>query len=153
MGSDLVFYYYASPVGQKRWHRANCVGVCRARKDRFIGRWADEATGYLLTRQFALEGSRLVINCSAEPKPYQDKMMGIQVEIVEAPDLTQNFDRHNEKAIPGYTLADCDRIATDQLEKVVSWRGNSDLSALRERRVYLRFRMRQAGLYSFQIAP
>ena len=127
--------------------------AAKQRGYRFIGRWADEATGYLLTRQFVLEGSRLVINCSSEPKPYQDEMMGIQVAIVEAPDLEHNFDRQNDKAIPGYTLDDCDRIITNQLEKRVSWRGNSDLSALRGRPVYLRFRMKKAGLFSFQITP
>ena len=152
MGADLLFYYYASPVGQKHWHRANSVGVCRLRKDRFIGRWAGDRTGYLLTRQFVLEGSRLLINCSSEPKPYQDQGTGIQVGIVEAPDWGSGGDPHEERPIPGYALDDCDRIVSNQLEKVVSWRGSADLSALKGRSVYLRFRMKQAGLYSFQVA-
>ena len=57
-----------------------------------------------------------------------------------------------EKAIPGYALEDCDPIVTDALDYTVKWRGKSDLSALKGHAVYLRFQMKKADLYSFQIA-
>ncbi len=150
VGPNLLFYYYASPVGQSHWFRENAVGVCRMRKDRFIGHWAREQTGYLLTRQFILDGSKLTINCSSVPNPYMQKQAGIQVSVVEAPDF-KSRETNNEKAIPGYTLDDCDMIVTDELERAVTWNGSSDLGPLQGRAVYLRFRLRDAGLFAFRV--
>jgi hypothetical protein len=35
---------------------------------------------------------------------------------------------------------------------MVTWKGNADLSALKGRAVYLRFKMKKAGLFSFQLS-
>ena len=159
VGPDLLIYYYASPVGQYYLNRETGIGVCRLRRDRFVGQQAGQATGYLLTRQFILEGSRLVINCAAlhpgtrpPEHPYQKESDGIRVAIIKAPDFNTP-DTRWETAVPGYGLADCDRIFVDSLSHVVTWRGESDLSRFKGQAVYLRFQMKNADLYSFQIQP
>jgi hypothetical protein len=150
IGEEMLIYYYASPFGQREWYSETSVGVARMRRDRFIGQWAGEQTGYLLTRQFIVEGSKLVLNCTALPLVYQQEADGIRVAIIEAPDY-QTREPMWEKAVPGYSLEDSDNIITDNIAHTVTWKGKSDLSALKGKAVYLRFRMKKAGLYSFQI--
>jgi hypothetical protein len=153
VGDDLLIYYYASPKGQSEpVVTETSVAVCRLRKDRFVGQWADNLTGYLVTRQFLLEGSKLEINCVSNLAPYTQRDWGIRVEILEPPDGKSQATRW-EKRIPGFTLEECDNVRKDALAHTVSWQGKSDLSALKGRAVYLRFEMKKAGLYTFRIAP
>ncbi len=53
--------------------------------------------------------------------------------------------------LPGYALADCDEIVGDRIERVVSWRGKSNLKALAHNPVRFRFVMKDADLYSMQV--
>ncbi|MCX6620865.1 MAG: hypothetical protein NTY38_07250 [Acidobacteria bacterium] len=152
VGEEMLFYYYASPTGQKSGYAETSVGMARMRKDRFIGQWAGEQTGYLMTRQFVVEGSKLVINCTALPGNYQKPADGIRVAVLEAPDY-ETPETMWETAVPGFTLEDCDNIITDNTAHTVTWKKNADLGALKGKAVYLRFQMKKAGLYSFQIAP
>jgi hypothetical protein len=55
-------------------------------------------------------------------------------------------------ALPGYELDACDPISTDSLEQVVSWRGNSDLSALAGQDIRLEFSLRLSVLYTWQFS-
>ena len=152
VGDDMLIYYYASPYGQKEWESETGVAMCRLRKDRFIGQYAGDQTGYLLTRQFILDGSTLKLNCSALPGPYMQESDGIKVEVIAAPDY-KTKETLWETAIPGFAFADCERIITDDPAHVVTWHRKSDLSALKGRSVYLRFQMKNAALYGFQVAP
>ena len=123
------------------------------RRDRFVAQHAGDQTGFLLTRQFVLEGTQLKINCSALPYPYfQKESDGIRVSIIAAPDY-KTKETTWETSLPGFSLADCDPIVTDSTSYVVKWKGSPDLSSLKGRAVYLRFQMKHADLYSFQIAP
>ena len=150
IGAYSLIYYYMSPAGQAAGTAETGVGVCRMRHDRYIGQQAANQTGYLLTRQFVLEGSKLRINCSSAAGPYQQESDGIRVAIIAAPDF-KTRETNMEKSIPGFTLADSDRIVTDNTSHVVTWKGNSDLSSLKGRAVYLRFQLKKATLYTFQI--
>jgi predicted GH43/DUF377 family glycosyl hydrolase len=153
VGDDLLIYYYASPAGQSEPVTVETsVAVARLRKDRFVGQWADTLTGYLVTRQFRLEGSRLEVNCVSNLAPYTQRDWGIRVEVVESPDY-QTRETRWERKVPGFTLEDCDIVRKDALAHTVTWRGNADLGALKGKAVYLRFEMKKAGLYSFRIAP
>ncbi len=152
VGDDLLIYYYASPKGQSEPNMTEtAVAVCRLRKDRFVGQWADEMTGYLVTRQFVLEGSRLEVNCISNLAPYTKPDWGMKVEILEPPDYKTKETRW-EKKIPGFTIEECDNIRRDALAYPVTWKGKSDLSTLKGRAVYLRFQLKKAGLYTFRIA-
>jgi hypothetical protein len=155
MGDNLVFYYSGAPVGQNPeyagWEYENGFGIFRIRKDRFIGHWAErETTGYLLTRQFVLEGSKLRINCISVPRAYDQPENGIFVEIVAAPEPSV-ASMGVATPVAGFRLEDCDRIRVDQVNRLVTWKGNSDLTSLRGKAVYLRFKLKDAALFSFQI--
>jgi hypothetical protein len=153
IGEQMYFYYWASPKGQIDWDQDSAVAVARLRKDRFIGQRAGEKTGYLLTRQFVVEGSKLVLNTAVHPHPYFKRGVdGLRVAIIQAPDF-KSPETMFETPVPGFALADCDPFETDNTEYVVKWKGSSDLNALKGKKVYLRFEMRNAVLYSFQIAP
>ena len=54
--------------------------------------------------------------------------------------------------LEGYTLADCDRIVCNSTHRVVTWKGNSDVSSLARKPVRMHVRMRNAKLYAFQFA-
>ena len=57
------------------------------------------------------------------------------------------------KPISGYALADCPEIFGDHLERVVAWKGGTDVSKLAGSSVRLRFVMRDADLYSIRFRP
>ena len=52
--------------------------------------------------------------------------------------------------LPGFALADSDEVYGDTLERVVTWRGKSDVSTLASQPIRLRVAMRDADLYSLR---
>ena len=53
--------------------------------------------------------------------------------------------------VNGYSLDDCDRIHTaNEINRVVRWQGQSDVSKLAGKTIRLRFVYRDADLYAFQ---
>ena len=150
-GNDLWFYYVGKPVGQFGGDCDPAVGLCRVRKDRFIGHRAGGETGYLLTRQFILAGNRLRINCDAYTGVYRTELTGLRVAVVQAPDVSRPLPQ-NETGVPGYTLEECDPIRLDHVDQAVTWKGNPDLGPLVGQPVYLRFQMQHATLFGFTVA-
>ena len=92
-----------------------------------------------------LSGDRLELNCSVIPKAYTETE--IRVEIIQC--LQPGGP---EEVLPGYSMEDCDPVKVDRLDAPVSWKGSADLSSLRGKAVYLRFRLRNASLYGFRLA-
>jgi hypothetical protein len=57
----------------------------------------------------------------------------------------------NGEPIPGYALTDCDLLHTaNEINRVVKWQGNADVSALAGKPIRLRFVMHNTDLYAFQ---
>lgn len=52
--------------------------------------------------------------------------------------------------VPGFALAAGEEMIGDEIERIISWRGNPDLGALRGRSIRLRFVLRNADLYSLR---
>jgi len=50
----------------------------------------------------------------------------------------------------GKSLADCDLIQGDELDRVVTWRGNADIGHSDGQPVVLKFQMRNADLFSIR---
>ena len=87
-----------------------------------------------MTRPLIFAGSRLEIN-------YRTGAAGsVRVEIQD----------ERSTPIPGRTLTDCEEIICDEVERVVAWRGSSDVSTLAGRAVRLRFVLRDADLFSLR---
>lgn len=133
-GEILIYYTGSSWEEGKALDSRSAVGILHLDTDRFTEQHADKEGGWLLTREFLLEGDSLEINCRA--KGY------VKAELAEYPG----------QAVPGFSLEECDKITGDHLSRVVTWRGGQrDLSGLRGRLVYVRFNMKDAGIWSFTV--
>ncbi len=104
------------------------------RTDGFVAVHADYQPGELLTKLLTFDGKNLTVNISSSAAG------GGFVEIQDA----------GGKPIPGFTLADCIELNTDDLARVVSWKNGSDVSSLAGKPVRLRFRLKDADLFAFQ---
>ena len=135
-GEDQLSIYVQKNYGQPT-ARLDRYGL---RPDGFVSVNAPYAGGEMVTRSltFAAEkaGSQrqLRLNFSTSAAG------SIRVEIQDAAG----------KAIDGYALDDCNEIIGDDLQRVVSWKSGSNLAALADRAVRLRFVMHDADLYAIQ---
>lgn len=104
------------------------------RLDGFASVCARYEGGELVTKPFRLEGSKLYLNFSTSAAG------GICVEILG----------DDGKPIQGYSADDCSEIIGDEIGRAVRWKGGDDLSPLNDRRICLRFVMKDADLYSLR---
>ena len=54
------------------------------------------------------------------------------------------------RSIPGFTIEDCGEIIGDEIERVVRWKSNPEVSRLAGKPVRLRFVMKDADLFSLR---
>ena len=104
------------------------------RFDGFASVNAPYGGGEMLTRALKFYGDKLEINYATS------EFGSIWVEI-------QNPDG---SVIPGYSQGNCDEIIGDEIARVVTWGGSSDLSSLACVPLRLRFVMKDADLYSLK---
>jgi hypothetical protein len=106
------------------------------RIDGFVSAQAKLSGGELITKPIRFTGGRLTIN-------YATSGAGsVRVEL-----------QHIEgKPIEGYTLAECDEIFGDQLDRTVTWSGRGDVSNLADQPARMRLVLSDADVYSFQFA-
>jgi len=100
----------------------------------FASVWASYQEGDLLTKLFTFSGRMLEINYSTSAGG------GLKFEIQD----------ENGVPIRGYTLDDADEIIGNEISRVVSWKGKTDLQPLASRKVRLLVRMKDADLYSLR---
>ncbi len=129
---ELSLYYtrhYAQPT--------NHIERFTLRTDGFASLSAGRTGGTALTKPFVFSGRRLELN-------YATAAAGsVWVEVC---------DEHG-RPLPGLTREDQDPLVGDELERVVSWRGRTDLADLRGRPVRLRFHLMDADVFSLRFAP
>jgi hypothetical protein len=92
------------------------------------------AGGGMVSRPFAFEGSRLTVNYATGAAGH------MRVALLDA----------DENAIQGYGLADADTLIGDEIERVASWGGRTDVSRLAAQPVRLQVQLQDADLYSFR---
>ncbi len=90
--------------------------------------------GEMLTKVITFGGSRLTLNMSSSAAG------GIFVEIQDAAGVP----------IPGFTMADCVELNTDDLARTVAWKSGADISDLAGKPVRLRFQMKDADLFALE---
>ena len=96
--------------------------------------------GGFTTAPFTFTGGRLKINAWTRFRGE------IQIEVLDATNQTNTF---AGDVAAGRSFGDCDLITGHELlSHTVTWKGESDLSALAGRPVRLRFRMKRARLYA-----
>lgn len=107
------------------------------RLDGFASVRAPYAGGAMTTRPFTFSGKELLLNVSTSAAG------SVWVEILDA----------DGQPVPGYTREDADEIIGDEIERIVTWKGNRDVSALTGKPVRLRFIMKDADLYALRFRP
>ncbi len=104
------------------------------RKDGFVSLSAPLRGGEIITRPLTFTGDALQINFATSAAG------SVRVELQEA----------DGTPIPGFTLEDCHEQIGDELDRDVSWQGDSDLLALENQPVRLRFVLHDAELYAMR---
>ena len=107
------------------------------RIDGFVSVQAPLSGGEFVTKPLVFEGQELVMNFSTSAAG------SVRVEIQNAAG----------QPVPGLALADAPVIFGDEIERVVSWKGGSDVRQLAGTPVRLRFVMKDADLYSIRFRP
>ena len=88
----------------------------------------------MTTKPFTFKGAELHLN-------YSTSAAGeIKVEVLDA----------SGKVIPGFSSEDCSIVIGNEIDRIVSWGKDKDLSTLSGKEVKLRFVMKDADLYSFK---
>ena len=113
---------------------SNHVRRYTLRPDGFVSVCGLYEGGELVTRPFTFIGSRLTINYATSA------VGGMYVEI-QTPD---------GRPIVGFAMKDCPEIIGDHLEETVNWTSGADVSPLSGKPIRLRFRLKDADLFSLQ---
>ena len=141
VGDQHWIYYVGSrgrhvmpPPAQSDEPPMFAIGLAAIRVDGFF-HLRMSGIGLVETRTFEWAGDRLEVNCNAT----RGKLW---VEIVDA----------TGKPLAGLSSSEADVVTQDAVHHVVSWKGSSDLSALRGRHVRLRFLFDgNVDLHAFQV--
>ena len=150
VGHWIYLYYVGSsaPWRQRYPGKTSGIGLARIQKDRFAGHYGSVEGGYLLSREVKVTGDRLLVNLSPEMQAWNQQHNGyVKVELF---DRTQGPGHKDH--IEGFGLDDCDPLAADDSAEVVSWKGNPDLSSLKDKPIYIRFYLKAAYLFGFRFA-
>jgi hypothetical protein len=113
--------------------RQLAFGLATLRLDGFIALEAGDEPGVLITKPFLLEGSQLEVNAEA--------LNGaVKIEVLDASGAALPSLRRSYRNI-------------DELRLRPDWDGGADLNTLMGKPVRLKFTLRNARLYAFQIRP
>ena len=133
---DRHWIYYGAG-NERHWcsKRQNAIGLATLPLDRWVALAATEDAGELVTKPFRLEGDRLEVNVDARRGEFR-------VEVLDpVRGAIEGFGRDESKQYAG----------VDELRLRPGWKRFPDLKRLRGRVVQLKFTLKQAKLYAFQI--
>ena len=111
------------------------TGVAFMRRDGFVSIDARDNPGELLTRPVRFTGKCLFVNADVDRGELRAEIIG-----------------ESGKPISPFTLENCRPLRTDRTIQQVTWKGGSDLSALKGKPVRFRFRMNNGSLYAFWVS-
>lgn len=133
-GAPAELSLYAS---ESYWTgRSSAVRRYTLRLDGFVSVSAPMSGGELITRPLTFKGSTLRLNVATSAAG------SVRVEIQDA----------SGQPRPGFTLADCDDLFGDALDRRVTWKGQADVSSLAGQPVRLRFVLADADLFALRFA-
>jgi hypothetical protein len=104
------------------------------RLDGFVSVAAPLSGGELVTKPILFSGKELTLNFASSA----------------AGDVRVEIQDEGGKPFPGFALEDCGPHFGDAIERVVTWKGGSDLSSLAGKAVRLRFALRDVDLFSYR---
>ena len=149
-GHWMHLYYVGSSETWRTRFPANTksIGLARIRCDRFVGQYADVNGGWLLSKEVKVTGNRLLVNISPEHRAWNHQHHGyVKIELLDS-----SGGVYSKQHLPGYGQDDCVRLGADEYAQIVSWKGNPDLSALKGKKIYIRFWLKSAYLFGFRFA-
>lgn len=103
------------------------------RLDGFVSVKAPLSGGELVTKPIVFSGKELALNFASSA----------------AGDVRVEIQDEAGKAMPGFALAECPPVFGDSIERVVTWKGGADVSALAGKAVRLRFVLRDAEVFAY----
>jgi len=121
--------YYAGPGSRLRRFTF--------RADGFVSLHAGTQAGEVVTHPLTVVGRELSLNL----KGSEGGRLRVELQDAEG------------KPLPGFTLEDCTPLTGDAIDAVVQWKGKSDVSAVTNQPVRLRFALENVDLYAFQFVP
>lgn len=104
------------------------------RTDGFASLNASFAGGRMVTRPFRFEGHELVLNYATGAAGH------VRVELQDT----------SGAPVAGYALQDADRIIGDEIGRVMSWKGRTDVSNLAGKAVRMCLELKDADVYAFR---
>ena len=117
------------------FQRDHAIGLATLRRDGFVALRAGNQPGIVITKPFKLIGDRLSVNVDAG-------MGEIRVEVLDV----------HGQPIPGYTGNNAPRVSgVNDLTWQPRWKSVSNLAALRNQVIRLKFTLQNARLYAFQV--
>ena len=104
------------------------------RLDGFASLSAGYGGGEMISKPLHFDGRELEIN-------YATSAAGsVRVELQDV----------EGRSLPGYTHADCAEIVGDEIGRVVTWKGGSDLGKFRKQPIRMRWILKDADVFSFR---
>jgi len=128
INDNAMSFYVNRNYGQKSAY----LQRMESRVDGFGSVHASYEGGEMITKPLLYKGGDLVINFATSA----------------AGSIWVELQHRDGTPINGFGIDECDEILGDQIERTVTWKGNSDLSGMTGRPVQLRIRMKDADLYS-----
>lgn len=146
----LLYYMGALRPPMRHWlsFSTSAIGVAVVPKGRLIGRFAGDRDGFLLTRELIIGGRYLDLHC--ERVLDRDGRPPCEIRVGVARRAHAANDHRDMGYYEGFAIDECDLMRSTSSALRVRWKGNEDLSGLIGKPAYLRFHMRNAGLYSFR---
>ncbi len=138
--ADQHWIYYAGANErhgneQVKFDRKHAIGLAMLRLDGFVGLCAGVIEGTVVTKPFRLDGDELSVNVDAQDGE-------VRVEVLD------------ETGQPLAGFGGDDAVSATELDALrwqPRWKQHKDVSGLRGRIVQLKFYLRGATLYSFQV--
>ncbi len=143
-GDKLWFYYtgFQGNVDRKSqsflsdgMYDHGSTGVAFMRRDGFVSMDAKEQPCELLTRPVQFNGTCLFVNADVADGE-------LRAELVDK----------SGHPISPFTLENCKPVRVDSTIQQITWRGDRDLSSVKNRPVRIRFRMTNGSLYAFWVS-
>jgi hypothetical protein len=152
LGNMSSIYYRGSRKGQSQGNHNNQSGIGRAQflRDRFVVQMGAHTGGFLLTREMIVAAPELIVNTTVADGRNSDPGTATVPPEFACEVLRFVQGEWQPLPAPGYTLAECTTQAVDLVEHRVSWKEKSDLRELVGQPVFIRFYLKNCGIYSLR---
>ena len=114
-------------------NRTRAIGLGTLRPDGFVAVEPTGRMGEMTTKPFRVSANTLLVNADAHGG-------SVTVEVLDADGVARQ----------GFGRADAEPLASDSLAHKVAWKSHPDLSSLTGEVVRLKFRIKEAKMFSFR---